>query len=90
MNNVGLDDQDLNDATNNCALNSAEKEDNIKSKFTLFGYRLSQIKWFNVVFLTAMHILAIYGFYHCIVSPIKALTVTFSYIISIASGIGLQ
>ncbi|XP_054159352.1 acyl-CoA desaturase 1-like [Oppia nitens] len=55
----------------------------------IFGYRWSQIKWSNVLFLSAMHILAIYGYYHCIVSPIKVLTVSFIYIISCASGIGI-
>ena len=79
---------DTIDSNNNVPIPIENEEKG--SKFKLFGYRLSQIKWFNVVFLTVMHILAIYGYYHCIISQIKALTVTFIYVISIASGIGSQ
>ena len=84
MNDIDLKNTDLEEIINSnknnldkCGPKSTEKESNNKSKFTLFGYPFTQIKWFNVVFLTVMHILAIYGYYHCVITPIKALTVGF-------------
>ncbi|CAG2114367.1 unnamed protein product, partial [Medioppia subpectinata] len=81
------DDIDLDN--NNQNNDQKIKQCDSNKGFTIFGYSWRQIKWRNVVFLTLMHILAVYGYYHCIVVPIKALTVTFIYIISCASGIGI-
>ena len=95
MNDVNLDDfntdTELNSNNNSTKYDKpgaiAEKDQEPGCR--LFGYRPSKIKWSNVVFLTVMHTLAVYGYYHCITFPIKALTVTFIYIISCASGVGL-
>ena len=60
------------------------------SKFTIFGYRFSQIKWSNVIFLIVMHVLAIYGYYHAIFHPVHLFTFIFVITMSSASGFGMS
>jgi len=60
------------------------------SKFTIFGYRPSQLKWSNIIWLTVIHILAVYGYIHAMFNPIKFLTFCFTFIISAASGFGMS
>jgi hypothetical protein len=59
------------------------------SKFTIFGYRPSQIKWSNVIWLLVIHCLAVYGYIHVMFNPIKFLTLMFTVTISFASGFGM-
>jgi stearoyl-CoA desaturase (delta-9 desaturase) len=90
MNCDDLNDVDIDECVADNNNEKVEKDrENVKHKFTIFGYPLSKIKWSNVVFLLVMHALAVYGYYHCIVNPVKVLTVTFIYIISVASGLGI-
>lgn len=60
------------------------------SKFTIFGYKPSQIKWSNVIWLTVIHCLAAYGYVHVCTNPIKFLTFVWAIIVSTGSGFGMS
>ena len=80
------------------ALDFGDYDTNIKemvdteppSKFTIFGYRFSQIKWSNVIFLTVMHVLAVYAYYHAIFHTVHLFTFIFVITLSSASGFGMS
>lgn len=65
--------------------------DNSKQyRFTLFGYRPSQIKWTNLIWLLFTHILTVYAYIYVSLYPVKALTVPWIVILGVAGGFGVS
>jgi stearoyl-CoA desaturase (delta-9 desaturase) len=62
----------------------------LPAKFTIFGYRPSQIKWSNVIFLSVMHVLAVYAYLHSCFNPVHLFTLFFVIFISSFSGFGMS
>ena len=60
------------------------------TKFKVFDYNISDIKWRNVIFLLFLHIFAIYGFVHALLVEIKFFTVVFVITLSLFSGLGIS
>lgn len=61
-----------------------------KPRFTLFGYRVSQIKWTNLTWLIFIHALAIVAYVHCSLYPVKFWTVFWTVSLSIFGGMGVS
>jgi len=63
--------------------------DSQKSIITIFGHKPSEIKWTNVIWLTILHVAAIYGYVHGLLNPVRFLTVWFVSLLSQFSGLGM-
>ena len=57
-------------------------------EWRIFCLPVSRIKWYKMCFMFVLHILAFYGYYHCIVSPVKALTMGFVHILCFCAAMG--
>jgi len=62
---------------------------NEKRNITIFGYKPSEIKWFNVIWLLLLHPAAVYGYIHGLLNPVRLWTVFFVSFLSQFSGLGM-
>ncbi|CAG2119444.1 unnamed protein product, partial [Medioppia subpectinata] len=61
-----------------------------KKQLTIFGYRLAQIKWTNILWLIVIHALTLYAYCHALVNPVKTWTLVFVSVIGLLSGFGMS
>ena len=61
-----------------------------KSRFTIFGYAPSQIKWLNVLWLAFIHLLALVGYAYLALYPVKFWSVWWTIFLGLISGFGVS
>ena len=66
------------------------QEHNKKRGLSLFDFELKQIKWVNLIFLTWLHIFAVYGYFHALFNPVRFFTGLWVSVLSISSGLGMS
>lgn len=62
---------------------------NPKKGFTIFGYRPSQIRWFNVIWLAQLHVLAVVGYIYVSLNPVQFFTAFWTVVYGLAAGISM-
>lgn len=67
-----------------------EKDEEKRVLFTIFGYRPSQIKWTNVIWLAFTHTLAVFAYIHVSLNPVKFWTVLWTVILGLFGGFGVS
>ncbi|KAI2807410.1 hypothetical protein BLOT_005345 [Blomia tropicalis] len=93
--NDDADDKKCDNNNNNVNFISINIETNRneqpKSKgFTIFGYRLSQIKWTNVIWLLFIHTLAVIGYIYLTLYPVKFWSVWWAILLALFGGFGVS
>ena len=76
----------------NIDFNSKQPKKNLKQpkSFTIFGYHLSQIKWFNVIWLMFIHSLAVIGYVYLSLYPVKFWSVWWTILLALFGGFGVS
>jgi hypothetical protein len=93
---VELNNNELSENVIKKLENEKQQKIDIEEKYdsnsgcTCFGYKPSQIKWTNVIWLIVIHSLAIYAYIHALLNPVKVWTVVFVSIIAALSGFGMR
>ncbi|XP_054167745.1 stearoyl-CoA desaturase-like [Oppia nitens] len=59
-----------------------------KGRILCFGRRLSQFKWFNILWLLFIHALAIYGFGYTLLNPVMLWTAIWTVVLACGSAFG--
>ena len=67
-----------------------DQDNDTKKRYSIFDIKLKQIKWINLIFLTWLHIFAVYGYIHGLFNPVRFFTVIWVSVISFSSGLGMS
>lgn len=64
--------------------------DKKRGRITIFGYRPSQIKWTNVIWLLFTHTLAVFAYVYVSLYPVKLFTIPWIVFLGVAGGFGVS
>lgn len=53
-----------------------------------FGYKISEFKWTNIIYLVILHTYAIYAYGYALMFPVRLLTVIWTIVLATCSGFG--